>query len=397
MHSPKRAAATPAADHPVVTPGASLHDTLPQPTDGAGPGFPLREQVLLAPYTTFGIGGPARWFASVATEQQLAAACQWARRQGLPLFVLGGGSNVLVADSGFAGLVLHIALLGVQTTHDDAAGTTTFAAAAGEDWDALVARSVGAGCAGMECLAGIPGTVGGTPVQNVGAYGQEVAQCITSVRCYDREGDCFVCFPNEQCGFAYRTSRFNTAPDRGRYVVTSVEFALHPGAAPSLAYADVQRFFADRTTTPSLPEVAEAIRTIRRAKGMVIDNAAQPARDPDTRSAGSFFKNPVVAETLYRSIAASVAPANTPSYPAPAATDGSPQRKLPAAWLLEQAGFPKGFRMAGAAISSKHTLALTNHSGEATAAEVIALRDALATGVKLRFGVQLEQEPISVG
>ncbi len=369
--------------------------TLPsQPTHSAS-AFVAEEHVPLAPLTTFGIGGAARWFASIADEQQLQAAWAWAAEQCLPVFVLGGGSNVLVADAGFAGLVLRIAFLGVA--EEDRGAKRLFTVAAGEDWDALVTRTVGRDCAGMECLAGIPGTVGGTPVQNVGAYGQEVADTITEVRCFDRATGEFLVFPAEACGFAYRRSRFNSAPDRGRYIVTAVQFALTPGGAPSLAYADLARAFAGRAEQPNLAEVAETVRGIRRAKGMVIYPGPLAERDPDTRSAGSFFKNPVVPTTLYEAIAGSVAPESAPSYPAPPAPDGSAQRKLPAAWLLEQAGFPKGFALGGAAVSSKHTLALTNRSGRATAAEILQLQDALAAGVFRRFGVVLEREPLFIG
>ena len=358
-------------------------------------GFSLRENVSLAPYTTFGIGGPARWFASVASEAELAGACAWAERRRLPLFVLGGGSNVLVADAGFDGLVLQVALRGVHTW--DEAGKRIFSVGAGEDWDSLVTETVEAGCAGMECLAGIPGMVGGTPVQNVGAYGQDVAQTITAVRCYDRQACAFVTFPSAACGFSYRQSRFNTGPDRGRYLVTRVDFSLTPDGPPRLDYADLVRFFEGRTTPPSLAEAAGAVRRIRQAKGMVIEGGPLPLRDPDTRSAGSFFKNPVVSETGYQAVAASVFPAPVPSYPAPPDAEGRPRRKLPAAWLLEQAGFRKGFRLGGAAVSSRHTLALTNRSGQATAAEVLRLRDLIVKGVGERFGVQLEPEPVFVG
>lgn len=366
----------------------------------AANGFLLQEHVPLAPFTTFGIGGPARWFTQVRDEAELSAACAWAAQQQVPVFVLGGGSNILVADTGFAGLVLQIGLRGFAE-HDEG-DRRVFAVAAGEDWDTLVTRTVEAKCAGMECLAGIPGSVGGTPVQNVGAYGQEVAQTITSLRCYDRHTQTFVTFTAAACGFAYRTSRFNSEPDRGRYIVTQVSFALVPGGAPALAYADLQRYFAGRATTPSLVEVAAAVRTIRRQKGMVVDSGILTHRDPDTRSAGSFFKNPVVAESLFQEVCQVVRTAgdttsSVPSYPAPASAAGAAQRKIPAAWLLEQAGFRKGFAVGGAAVSSKHTLALTNHSGRATAAEIIALRDVLAAGVEKRFGIRLEQEPIVVG
>ena len=365
----------------------------PSPVQDQSLGFPLEEHVALGPLTTFGIGGPARHFSTVTTEAELAAACGWAQARDLPLFVLGGGSNVLVADQGFSGIVLHIGLRGV--TEELFGERRLYTVAAGEDWDSLVTRSVEAGCAGIECLAGIPGSVGGTPVQNVGAYGQEVAEVIEGVRCFDRTTGQFVSFTNAECGFAYRTSRFNTA-DRGRYIVTQACFALRPAGAATLRYGDVQRAFAGRTRAPSLTEVAEAVRAIRRTKGMVVDQGPLAARDPDTRSAGSFFKNPVVSQARYEAMESAVAPLPVPSFPASAAPDGSPQRKLAAAWLVEHAGFAKGFALGGAALSSRHTLALTNHSGAATAAEICALRDRIIEGVAARFGVVLEPEPVSL-
>ncbi len=336
----------------------------------------------LAPYTSFGIGGPARFFAEAATEDDLVRASEWARERGLPLFVLGGGSNVLVADEGFPGLVLRVGLRGVERRGG------TFTVAAGEDWDALVTRTVQAGCAGMECLAGIPGLTGGTPVQNVGAYGQEVAQTIAEVRCFDRETSRFVTLEKQACRFAYRASRFNTGADAGRYIVASVTFALQEGGPPTLAYPDLQRHFAG--ARPSLAEVAEGVRAIRRGKGMSFD-AAVPleARDPDTRSAGSYFKNPVVADSVYEVLARTHPGA--PSYPA-----GPGLRKLPAAWLLEQAGFPRGFALGRAALSSKHTLALTNRTGQARAADILGLQRVLQQGVRDRFGIELHPEPIFV-
>jgi UDP-N-acetylmuramate dehydrogenase len=350
--------------------------------------FP-QEHIPLAPHTTFGIGGPARWFAAISTEEQLAPACAWAAAEGLPVFILGGGSNLLVADSGFPGLVLHIALRGVQQGTDG-----HFRVAAGESWDHLVTLAVEQEFAGIECLAGIPGTVGGTPVQNVGAYGQEVSQTITGVRCFDRQESRFLEIPAQECAFAYRSSRFNAGLDKGRFIVTRVDFQLHRSAAPSLTYADLKQYFDKDEHPASLQDVAEAVRTIRARKGMVIAETPLGERDPDTRSAGSFFKNPVVPLPVYDAIAREFADA--PSYPAPDAADGAPQRKLPAAWLLEHAGFPKGFHLGRAALSSKHTLALTNHTGDATAADILTLRDALVDGVRKRFGLVLVPEPIYV-
>lgn len=350
----------------------------------------VERDALLAPYTTFGIGGAARLLATAATEGEIVEACRLAEREELPLFVLGGGSNILVSDAGWPGLVLRVALRGIVQRG------STFTAAAGEDWDGLVARTVEADCAGMECLAGIPGAVGGTPVQNVGAYGQEVAQTITEVRCYDRASRAFVVLGNRECGFAYRSSRFNTGPDAGRFIVTAVTFALTPGGAPNLSYPDLQRAFAGRAGRSTLAEVAAEVRAIRRAKGMVVDSAsALEARDPDTRSAGSYFKNPVVPEAVYQRIAE--AHPGAPSYPAPPSAAGEPRRKLPAAWLVEQASFRKGFALGGAAVSGKHTLALTNRSGAARAAEILALERVLRDGVEARFGIRLQPEPIFVG
>jgi UDP-N-acetylmuramate dehydrogenase len=352
--------------------------------------LPLREHVLLGPYTTFGIGGPARWFAAITAEEQLPAAFCWAAAQGLPVFVLGGGSNLLVADAGFPGLVLHIALRGVESD-----GMGLFRVAAGERWDHFVDRAVEQNCAGIECLAGIPGTVGGTPVQNVGAYGQEVSQTITQVRCFDRQGGEFVEMASDACAFSYRSSRFNTGPDTGRFVVTRVDFQLRPGGEPNLAYADLKQYFLKSSQVTDVYQVARAVREIRARKGMVIAETALADRDPDTRSAGSFFKNPVVPCAVYEAIARAFS--SVPSYPAPDAPDGTPQRKLAAAWLLEQAGFAKGFALGRAAVSSKHTLALTNRSGDASAADILALRDRLVDGVRERFGIVLVPEPIFLG
>ena len=341
----------------------------------------LTEQVALAPYTTFGIGGPARWFVEAATEDDVVEAERFARQQQLPLLVLGGGSNVLVADGGFAGVVLHMGLRGVSFTDDG-----QLQAAAGEPWDALVQSTVERGMAGMECLAGIPGSVGGTPIQNVGAYGQEVAQTIIGLRAYDLRERRFTELSAAACGFAYRTSLLNTS-ERGRYIVTRVDFQLRPGGEPTLRYADLERRFAGGPT-PSLRNVAEAVREIRRAKGMVV----QPG-DADTQSAGSFFRNPVVAASRLAEVSreTGVAQDAVPHWPA-----GDDLVKLPAAWLLERAGFVRGYTLGRAGISNRHTLALTNRGG-ASAEEMVRLRDRIVATVSERFGIRLEQEPVSVG
>lgn len=337
----------------------------------------LCEKVALAAYTTLGAGGPARWFAEATNEASVLEAVQWARDAGAPLFVLGGGSNVLVADEGFWGLVLHIALMGVEQDGE------VFRVAAGEEWDPFVSLAVDRRYGGIECLAGIPGTVGGTPVQNVGAYGQEVSSTIESVRVLDTTDMQFREMSAAECGFAYRTSIFNST-QRGRFIVTRVDYRLRKDAPPTLAYADLQRRFAGRAM-PTLAETAAAVREIRHSKGMLLVEG-----EPDCRSAGSFFKNPVVAEEHYGEIAAQAAGA-VPRFAA-----GTGMVKIPAAWLVEQAGFHKGFAMGAAGISSKHTLAIVNRGG-ATAKDIVALRDAIVRAVEAKFGIHLEQEPIWVG
>ena len=342
----------------------------------------LQEQVALAPYTTIGIGGTARFFCEAKSEADVEQAVADAAKRVLELFVLGGGSNLLVEDEGFDGLVLRMHILGVN---EMASGV--FDVGAGEDWDGFVRTATAKNCAGIECLAGIPGTVGGTPVQNVGAYGQEVAETITSVRAFDRSTSHFVDLPKEACGFHYRQSIFNSSK-RDRYIVTRVRFALHPGGAAKIAYADVHRHFAGRVEAPSLAEVADAVREIRHNKGMLIVEG-----DPDCRSAGSFFKNPIVPAADVERIAEAggVTEPELPRWPA-----GPGMMKLSAAWLLERAGFSKGFAMGRAGISSRHTLALINRGG-ATFAEIDALREAITTEVEWHFGIVLEQEPVVLG
>jgi UDP-N-acetylmuramate dehydrogenase len=341
------------------------------------------QNVPLAPYTTFHIGGPARWFAQAENEDDIAAGIQFAAGRGLRLFVLGGGSNLLVSDEGFPGLVLRIALRGIASAIEN--GRFLVSAAAGEDWDGLVAYSVDADSAGVECLSGIPGTVGGTPVQNVGAYGQEVSQTIVRVRAFDRETEQFVDLPASACGFSYRRSIFNSTA-RGRYVVSRVDYALRKNGAATFSYADLTRYFAARNITgPTLAQVREAVRSVRAQKGMLLTPG-----DADCRSAGSFFKNPVVPVAMLDKLAEKlgILKSSIPSYPA---QDG--EVKLSAAWLIERAGFPKGYVLGNAGISSRHTLALINRGG-ATAADILALRDKLVQTVAAGFAIRLEPEPV---
>jgi len=338
----------------------------------------LREHVPLAPYTTFGVGGPARWFAESTDEASVIDAVHFARDRRVPLFVLGGGSNVLVSDDGFPGFVLRVALSGIEEQEN------RFRVAAGVDWDQFVSLAVDRGFGGIECLAGIPGTVGGTPVQNVGAYGQEVSSTIVSVRVLDLHTMTFADLPATACGFAYRRSIFNST-QRGKFVVTRVDYKLRTHALPVLSYPDLQRHFHGRADTPSLTEAAAAVREIRHAKGMLLVEG-----EPDCRSAGSFFKNPVVSQAQYDHLAAQS------SSPVPCFATRRGFVKIPAAWLVQQAGFQKGFAMGAAGISSRHTLALINRGG-ATAKEILALRDVIVATVEKRFGIRLEQEPVWVG
>lgn len=304
-------------------------------------------------------------------------AVRYARAAGLDLLVLGGGSNMLVADQGFDGLVVQIKLKGITKASD---GSVTVMA--GEDWDAFVARCVAEDLAGIECMSGIPGFVGGTPIQNVGAYGQEVSTAIVSVECLDRRSNEVVRLANSECGFAYRASIFNSS-DRDRYIVLSVTFSLVEGGSASVVYKDLKEYFDGRE--PSLAEVREAVIKIRSAKSMVIDS-----NDPNSRSAGSFFKNPIVTAEKLNELAAHLG-IEVPHFAAPQG-----MAKIPAAWLIERAGFHKGYQLGQAGISANHSLALINRGG-ASASDILALKDRITTAIEDRFGITLVPEPIFVG
>jgi UDP-N-acetylmuramate dehydrogenase len=344
--------------------------------------------VPLAPLTTLGIGGPARFLAEAREEAQVFSALEFARNQDCPVFILGGGSNLVISDSGYQGLVLHVALSGIRGS--DAAGKVT--AAAGEPWDAFVGACIERNLAGIECLSGIPGSVGGTPVQNVGAYGQEVSEVIASVRVLDRSSGEIVQIPNSACEFGYRTSIFNTRL-RDRYIVLAVDFTLHNGGRSRIVYSDLQRHFEGRPEPVPLGEVRAAVLEIRASKAMVLKEG-----DPDSRSAGSFFKNPVVApeeaqriEDAARRLGCIGPREKLPAYPV---TDGA--IKVPAAWLIERAGFQKGYGRGRVGISTKHSLALVNRGG-ATARELLQLAGEIRSGVQAAFGVRLMPEPVFVG
>ena len=349
----------------------------------------IQEHVPLAPFTTIGVGGPARFFAHIQTEDILEDAIEFGAKHQLPIFAIGGGSNLLVRDEGFPGLVLHMDLRGEsrQTSQDDRVECSV---TAGTQWDNFVLVACEQGLGGVECLAGIPGLTGGTPVQNVGAYGQEVAQTISSVRAFDRQSRTFVALSNQECRFSYRSSRFN-AEARGRYLITSVTFALRRGAPPELTYADLHNRFPGGD--PSAMEVYHAVREIRRQKGMLL-----LADDPDSRSAGSFFKNPLIPATQLERIGDQLVidTASIPHWPLPVSPNGTADTKISAAWLVEKAGFPKGFVSGRVGISSRHSLALINRGG-ATFAEVASLRDRIRDVVSEQFAIVLTQEPVELG
>ncbi|HET7207874.1 MAG TPA: UDP-N-acetylmuramate dehydrogenase [Terriglobales bacterium] len=343
----------------------------------------IRENVPLAPLTTLHVGGAARYFAEADSLAVVVDAVAYGLKIGAPLFVFGGGSNLVVSDNGWPGLVLKIAIRGI----DRHPSSDLFEVGAGESWDEFVAFAVEHNFAGVECLSGIPGSVGATPVQNVGAYGQEVAETIDSVLVLDlRDGQVReLC--NEACGFSYRTSIFNTS-DRGRFVILRVNFKLEESGEPRVAYADLKRYFENHNARPTLAEVRRAVRTIRAGKGMLI-----MTDDDDSRSAGSFFKNPVLSDEDYKLLQQRAAERGltVPNYPALNAF-----KKISAAWLVENAGFSKGYSRGSVGISHKHALAIVNR-GAAKAADIVALENEIQDRVAQHWGVHLEPEPVFVG
>lgn len=341
----------------------------------------IQQNIPLAGFTTLGVGGPARFFISARSEADIREALKWAADDQKKVFVLGGGSNILVSDAGFDGLVIKIDLEGVEFLDEE--DGVLINAAAGEDWDKLVEATVTRGLAGFECMSGIPGTVGGTPVQNVGAYGQEAAETIVSVRCLDRNTREAVTLSNSACGFSYRKSIFNTS-ERDRYIVLSVIYRLKKDGKPTVSYKDLSEYFSGRDA--SIAEVREAVLSIRRAKSMVVDPA-----DPNARSAGSFFKNPMVPKEMADSIGEMPGIGPVPRFEA-----GEGLVKIPAAWLIERAGLHKGYVLGNAGISQNHSLAIVNR-GNASAEEIVALKNLVQRRVFDKFGIELQPEPILIG
>jgi UDP-N-acetylmuramate dehydrogenase len=345
----------------------------------------IQENVPLAPLTTFRVGGPARYFVEARSIADVQAGVQFAQARSLALFVLGGGSNLVISDAGWPGLVLKIALAGIEASNQD--GQARFEVGAGEDWDRFVARAVAHNCAGVECLSGIPGSVGGTPVQNVGAYGQEVSQSIESVLALDLKDGQLHELCAEACAFSYRSSIFNSS-ERGRYIILRVTYALSPDGEPRIQYSDLKRHFTGWRKHPTVADVREAVRRIRASKGMLITPG-----DEDCRSAGSFFKNPIVSAAQHQELQkrATARGLQIPSYPALEA-----QKKISAAWLVEHSGFAKGYDAGQVGISRKHALAIVNR-GEASASDVVALKQDVQQRVEEIWGIQLEPEPVFVG
>jgi len=345
----------------------------------------IESRVALAPLTTLGVGGPAAHFVRVEHETELSEALSWAKRRAPGVRVLGGGSNIVVADAGFPGLVIDLALRGVRIRKH---GTEVeIRAAAGEPWDDFVGAMVARGYQGLECLSGIPGRVGATPIQNVGAYGQEVSETITQVTTFDTIKSCVCTFSREECQFAYRDSWFKSR-EPGRYIVTEVTFRLRMNTPPSLRYAEVERHFRGQgLDAPSLLQVRAGVLGLRREKSMLLD-----ANDANSRSCGSFFVNPVLDPAEFEAFSARAAGiTNIPQFPQ---ADG--RVKLSAGWLIEHAGFPRGTRDGAVGLSTKHALALVAHSG-ARAADVARFAARVQSGVLERFGVPLEPEPVFWG
>jgi UDP-N-acetylmuramate dehydrogenase len=349
----------------------------------------LKENVRLAEFTTLGIGGAARYFAQAATTDEVAAGVSYARAQGLRLFVLGGGSNIVVADEGFPGLVLRVFIRGIESRFDRDQVTVT--SGAGESWDPFVAGCVERGWAGLECLSGIPGSVGATPIQNVGAYGQETSQSLAQVEALDLKTGDVTQISNDDCQFGYRTSRFKTR-DRDRFIITRVTYSLTPNGKPAIGYSELERYLAmQAAAAASLSEVREAVIAIRRRKAMVAD-----ARDADSRSVGSFFVNPIVTRDELEHVLERAArfindPESMPIFPV-----SGDRVKLSAAWLIERAGITRGYVYGNVGTSTKHALAITNRGG-GTAREILGLAELIKTRVREAFDVELTPEPVFVG
>jgi len=340
----------------------------------------IQDSVFLASYTSLKIGGLAKHFVVVKTEDELDGVCGWAKKESVNTFVLGGGSNILISDKGFDGLVIVVDIKG-RDYKTDSSGQVLATIGAGENWDDFVNETVKKNYAGVECLSGIPGKVGASAVGNIGAYGQEVSEIISEVKFYDTSKKCFETYSKEQCEFSYRDSVFKKSKDN---IVTAVTFRLKEGGEPSLKYKELAEKFVDQKST--LTQVREAVLKLRASKSMLLDN-----NDPNSVSAGSFFKNPLVNNAVFEGI--KERHEEVPNWSQP---DG--QVKLSAGWLIEKSGFSKGYicKNGKVGLSQKHALAIINRGG-ANANDVVEFSKAIQEKVQSSFSVKLEPEVVFVG
>jgi len=336
------------------------------------------ENISIAPYTTIRLGGQARYFSRCTNVDHIRNNLRWADNLGIPVQLLGGGSNIIFPDDGYDGLILQIALQGATFT------TQGVTAASGETWDTIVANSIKRGLAGLECLSGIPGQVGATPIQNVGAYGQEVSDTILWIEALDRTSLEIISIPGSECNFEYRQSRFKTS-DAEKYIITSVHYRLNPDGKPTISYPELKQQAHEELSGQSGPQALSATRNavlaLRRNKSMIID-----VEDPNSRSVGSFFLNPVIDSEQAKEL--KLAYPKLPHYPF------LEKIKIPAAWLVEQAGFTKGYRCGGIGISERHTLALINLNGSTK--ELLKLAEKIKDSIISKFGIALKIEPTIV-
>ncbi len=359
-----------------------------QPDIGA---LHVQRNVRLADFTTLGLGGNAKYFVECTSVEHIRVAIKFAQEEKLPVQVLGGGSNTIFLDEGFEGLVLKIALRGVHFIRQE--DDVKMVVAAGEVWDDFVKLCISYHLAGVECLSGIPGLVGATPIQNVGAYGQEVSDTIVMVKALERRTLKEVTFSNNDCRFSYRRSRFNY-DDVNRFIITEVTFKLKMYGEPEIQYPELRKHIDSNgdwkkleAGSQKLEAVRKSVLSLRRKKSMVVDPA-----DPNSKSVGSFFKNPILSKPEFAAFEGRCREngitGTIPTFPAGYST------KVPAAWLVENAGFNKGYRKGGVGVSANHTLALVNYGG--TTKELLALAEEIQSTVARRFGVRLEREPIIV-
>jgi UDP-N-acetylmuramate dehydrogenase len=344
----------------------------------------VEEGRLLAPLTSMGVGGRAQYYAVIETTEGLGQAMKWSSARALPMWVLSGGSNLVVADEGLLGLVVDLRLRGID--YDVRENAVQITAAAGEDWDSLVSETVARGYSGLECLSGIPGRVGATPIQNVGAYGQDVSQTISHVGVFDRDTGAIVRVEAADCDFGYRNSRFK-GPEAGRYVIVSVCFRLRLSPPNIPGHSELKQQLAKQApSAPTVSDIRQVVLRLRRSKSMVLDPS-----DPCSRGCGSFFVNPVVSSEVAASIRERFASESVPLYP-----QSLGRSKFAAAWLIEKAGYHRGYRDGNVGLSERHSLAIVAYP-EATACDVVLFARRIQETVEHEFGVSLVPEPVFWG